>query len=76
MSNTFIFRFFLVVEGDTNEFVTARTEPKLLLIKPQLISGNLHLTADNMKPLVIDLNKVEDAKNVKHSAYVYVVWSP
>jgi len=61
-------RHFLVVEGDTNEFVTARTEPKLLLIKPQVISGNLHLVADNMKPLVIDINKVEASKNVKHGS--------
>jgi uncharacterized protein len=58
-------RHFLVVRGDANKFVTARQEPKLLLIQPHVDSENLHLSADNMKPLVIDLNKVEESKNVR-----------
>jgi uncharacterized protein YcbX len=61
-------RHFLVVRGDANKFVTARQEPKLLLIQPHVDSENLHLSADNMKPLVIDLNKVEESKNVKRAS--------
>lgn len=61
-------RNFLVVKGDKNLFVTARSEQRLLLISTQVISGNLHLTAENMTPLIIDINKVEDSKDVRHAS--------
>jgi len=62
------------VKGDKNLFVTARSEQRLLLISTQVISGNLHLTAENMTPLIIDINKVEDSKDVRHARHVSVLY--
>lgn len=56
-------RTFMVVRASNNEFVTARTYPKMVLISPKVKNDRiLSLTAPNMEEIEIDVEKVFKAK--------------
>lgn len=65
-------RTFMVVRAANNEFVTARTYPKMVLITPKIINENiLTLNAPGMEEIEIDIKKLYEQK-VKFLASIWI----
>lgn len=57
-------RTFMVVRAANNEFVTARTYPKMVLIKPRIKNDHiLVLNAPGMEEIEIDIRQLNDQEN-------------
>ena len=59
----------MVTVGDDNTFVTARTEPTLVLIQPVLNANQLRLEAEGKEPLTIDLDYVSKEGKLFKTGY-------
>ena len=57
----------MVTEGEKHTFVTARTEPSLVVIQPHLNGSQLVLEVDGKDPLAVDLDRIENEQVVVHS---------
>lgn len=61
--NIFRDRTFMLVRASNNEFVTARTYPRMVLIKPEIINEFvLSLSAPGMDDIIIDIETFKDSK--------------
>jgi uncharacterized protein YcbX len=56
-------RVFMVIRSSNNEFVTARTYPKMILISPKIEGSIMRLTAPGMEEIKIDMEKLYESKN-------------
>ncbi|KAG5683173.1 hypothetical protein PVAND_012470 [Polypedilum vanderplanki] len=56
-------RVFMVVRSSNNEFTTARTYPKMILIKPTIENNIMSLNAPGMDEIKIDIDKLYESKN-------------
>lgn len=61
--NIFRDRTFMLVRASNNEFVTARTYPRMVLIKPEIKNEFiLSLSAPGMDDIIIDIEAFKDSK--------------
>jgi len=57
-------RRLMVIDAETSRFLTQREEPRMTLISPRLAPTALQVTAPDMPPLKVDINRTGERREV------------